>query len=173
MQEEAQSCLSAARDLLSAKHLVVVRSHLAVVRAAQGVIACSSSSSGGGGGGGGGPADPTAESCSMVMTLEQQQEQRKHEAAIAALRSCVAITQSDYLPATHHERATTAADTQSLLGYLLSVNPELLHTELAAEGYGTFSLASRAEFAAKQRAEALQALYENEAGDDANYCDSN
>ena len=149
--DEAQSCLKAALAVLPPQHLVVVRGHLAVVRAAQAVI--------------GATARRRMKKSSAQGRSRTNQEQAEHEhvahaAAVHALRSCVAVGESRYLTATHHERATTASDTASLLGYLLSANPDLLYHELVAEGFGNFSLASRAEFAAKKRAEALQALYE-------------
>ena len=139
--EEAQSCLEVVLAVLPPQHLVVIRSHLAVVRSAQAVIA--------------------ANVRRRSTRKEHRDDERvAHAAAVSALRSCVAIDKSRYLAPTHHERATTASDTAALLGYLLSANPELLFRELATEGFGSFSLASRAEFAAKNRAEALQALYE-------------
>ena len=46
-----------------------------------------------------------------------------HEAALAALRSCAALARSAHLPPAHHERASNAADTEALLGYLLSAAP--------------------------------------------------
>lgn len=139
--EEARSCLEVVLAVLPPQHLVVIRSHLAVVRAAQAVIA----------------ANVRRRSTRKEHT---EDERVAHVAAVSALRSCVAVDKSRYLPPTHHERATTASDMAALLGYLLSANPELLYRELATEGFGSFSLASRAEFAAKNRAEVLQALYE-------------
>ena len=139
--EEARSCLEVVLAVLPPQHLVVIRSHLAVVRAAQAVIA----------------ANVRRRSTRKEHT---EDERVAHVAAVSALRSCVAVDKSRYLPPTHHERATTASDMAALLGYLLSANPELLYRELAPEGFGSFSLASRAEFAAKNRAEVLQAVYE-------------
>jgi hypothetical protein len=129
----------------------VVRGHLAVVRAAQAVIAATARRR---------LRKTSAQGRSRTNQEQAEDEHVAHVAAVCALRSCVAVGESHYLPATHHERATTASDMAALLGYLLSANPELLYHELAGEGFGNFSLASRAEFAAKKQAEALQALYE-------------
>ena len=89
-------------------------------------------------------------------------------AAVDALRSCAAIERSAHLPSTHHERATTSADTQHLLSYMLSADPDMLHESFptgsgsdASPDYSTFSKASKAEFAAKKKAEAVETLYKS------------
>jgi len=48
---------------------------------------------------------------------------------------------------------------QALLGFLLATAPEQLYRAYPAE-YGSFSAASRAEYAAKRLAGSIQSLYD-------------
>eukprot|EP01043_Picozoa_sp_COSAG02_P014724 COSAG02_NODE_612_length_19541_cov_13.245150_1_plen_522_part_00 len=99
--EEAQSCLKVALAVLPPQHLVVVRGHLAVVRAAQAVIAATARRR---------LRKTSAQGRSRTNQEQAEDEHVAHVAAVCALRSCVAVGESHYLPATHHERATTASD---------------------------------------------------------------